>query len=84
VAQLPIAPHEPVRPHVDTACSTQSLSGSVPAEANAHVPVEHEWQGPAQFDPQHTPSKQNPVAHSFAAPHAAPVAFFDTHEDPAQ
>jgi hypothetical protein len=44
----------------------------------------HAWQLPPQAPPQQTPSTQMPLAHWFAAVHAAASAFWATHAPDAQ
>jgi hypothetical protein len=64
------------------------VSSGAPRGTALHVPAlpatSHAWQLPPQALPQQTPSAQMPLAHSFAAVHAAASAFSATHAPDAQ
>jgi hypothetical protein len=69
----------------------QPPRGSVPAAMGAQSPLgcpvsaaRHATQLPAHADAQQTPSAHTPLAHSFAAAHAALVSFRATHAPDAQ
>jgi hypothetical protein len=90
--QAPAPSQLPSRPQVATAEAAQRASGSaVPALTDAHVPLpapvladEQDEHVPAQAELQQNPEAQNPVAHSLAALHVAPWAFFARHVVPEQ
>jgi hypothetical protein len=80
--QPPLPLHAPVLPHGGLAAHWPA-GAPVPAGMSAHVPgllvrlhALHVPQLPAL---QQTPSVQKSLLHWFAAPHAAPSAFFATH-----
>ncbi len=72
-----VAPlQDPSSPHVDAADAVHSLSGSVPAACEVHVPrlpaMLQAWHVDEHALLQHRPSTQNPDAHSPAALHVCP------------
>ncbi len=82
----PLPSQKPLVPHVDAACATHSLSGSVPAPTAPQTPslppplraAVHATHRPVHAALQHTPSTQLPDAHALAVAHAAPLAALAT------
>ena len=80
LAQPPRPLQAPLRPQLSRGCIAQTAWGSgLPAGAGVHSPMVPTWlqltQGPVQERLQQTPSAQNSLAHSAAAPHTAPRGF---------
>ncbi len=79
-SQLPVPSHLPFVPHAAAPLSLHSPRGSTLSAATVRQrPGEpgnaQEWQVPVQAVSQHTPSTQNPEAHSAAPPHGNPGGF---------
>jgi hypothetical protein len=87
----PAPSHMPLSPQLAGVSCGHSLSGSVPIETARQRPfvrpvfgLLHARHEPVQADSQQTPSTQKPLAHSPAAPQAAPNPCAPVHDVPEQ
>ena len=80
--QAPPPSHVPSRPQVEAASAGQAdgWRGLAPVGRLTHIPGEsvdaHVLHPSVHAVVQHTPSAQNPLAHSFGHMHLSPASFF--------